>query len=923
MQRRWFLSYHSPDRLIAERLKSAIECKDPTSHIFFAPTNLRGGGFWSNQLAKEISDATAFVLIVGEAGVGPWQVLEYDEALDKSVNQTAFPLILLLLDGQTAPGLPFLRRFHWIVTKDPSSERTLGQLFDATPESSSRPTELWRYTNPYRGLAAMVSKDSDYFFGREIETCTVVRAFAQQPGRIPILLGNSGVGKSSLAQAGVLAALMRQAWPDAAHISEPWPATFHGSRRWLFLNFRPGPDPINALVEVFLDTWQLESTGTSWPERVADWTAALRRGRLSIRDLLDQTTRRYIELGQPVPSKFMIYIDQGEELYVRADKEQQRSFSYLLNAATSDERLHLMMSMRSDFLGDLQKDEALYNAHIQINVPPLREQQLQQVITKPAALLSARFESLDLPGLIARQAAEEAAKDAGALPLLSYLLDDMWRRMAERGDAILRLPAQAIDLGKVLVDRANSFVAGHPASEQLLKRIFTLKLATVREDGEPTRRRASRDEFSDEEWQLVVELSDHPNRLLITATPDLSQEEPSVNERRISRPHETYAEVAHEAIFRRWDKLRSWIASEREFLAWRSGLEVTRRLWENTSDNKRDALLMGLPLQQARTWLASRSGDIPARDKEFVELSLQSMRSQRMKIRAMIFVPALVLLCGILAIWQGRWISETAYKLTQVQPYSEKKITELPPLTPFRDCTNCPELALISPGKYLRGSPEGQGQPKLPREWPQREVTIAYSFAVGVYEVTFDEWDTCAKYGLCSQKISSGEWGHGRQPVINVTWNDAQHYVAWLSRITGKRYRLLTEAEWEYAARAGKSTLYSFGNDDEKLLKRYAWFAGNAVGGPHPVGKLLPNQFGLFDMHGNVSEWVEDCFHEGYDNLPVNGVAWTGDNCGRRVTRGGSWRYKPSALRSASRDWSEIDKGDDDIGFRVARDLSP
>ena len=142
-----------------------------------------------------------------------------------------------------------------------------------------------------------------------------------------------------------------------------------------------------------------------------------------------------------------------------------------------------------------------------------------------------------------------------------------------------------------------------------LRRIFTLKLATVREDGEPTRRRAVRSEFSDEEWRLVSELADHPNRLLVTATPEGG---------------ETYAEVAHEAIFRRWDKLREWIAAERDFLAWRSGLEAARRAWQATPDSsKNDALLMGAALTQAQSWLASAGEDLPVADRDFIDRSVE------------------------------------------------------------------------------------------------------------------------------------------------------------------------------------------------------------------------------------------------------------------------------------------------------------
>ena len=143
-------------------------------------------------------------------------MLEYDEALDKRVKSPDFPVILVLLEGQTAPGLPFLRRLHWIVTPDPSSEKDVARLFDAASGSGTRSGELWRYTSPYRGLAAMEEKDSDYFFGRERETVDVLSALAAAADRLPVLLGNSGVGKSSLAQAGVLAALKRQAWPEGA-----------------------------------------------------------------------------------------------------------------------------------------------------------------------------------------------------------------------------------------------------------------------------------------------------------------------------------------------------------------------------------------------------------------------------------------------------------------------------------------------------------------------------------------------------------------------------------------------------------------------------------------------------------------------------------------------------------------------------------
>ena len=336
-------------------------------------------------------------------------------------------------------------------------------------------------------------------------------------------------------------------------------AGLSGSCRWCFLTLKPGTEPLKALVELFLDTWQLGATD---PERVKQqngWIDLLRDGKAMLRDLLDATERRYTELDRTKPPAFLLYVDQGEELYVRAEERQRQRFSEVIAQGVADPRLYTLMSMRADFLGELQKDEPLYKVHRKIDVPPLREAELREVVSRPAELLSARFETAGLADIIIQRTAEDLVKDVGALPLLSYTLDDMWTQMVKRDDGVLRLPAQSFELGGVLVDRADAFLAGHPNAQDELRRIFTLKLATVREGEEPTRRRALRSEFSDEEWRLVSELADHPNRLLVTATPEGG---------------ETYAEVAHEAIFRRWDKLRDWIAAEREFLAWKTGLEA-------------------------------------------------------------------------------------------------------------------------------------------------------------------------------------------------------------------------------------------------------------------------------------------------------------------------------------------------------------
>jgi formylglycine-generating enzyme required for sulfatase activity len=175
-------------------------------------------------------------------------------------------------------------------------------------------------------------------------------------------------------------------------------------------------------------------------------------------------------------------------------------------------------------------------------------------------------------------------------------------------------------------------------------------------------------------------------------------------------------------------------------------------------------------------------------------------------------------------------------------------------------------------------------------------------------------------YGDCDRVGDSG-FGGGRHPVINVSWDDAMRYVGWLSKLTGQNYRLLSKAEWEYTARAGTTTSYSFGRD-ETALGNYAWYDKNSNKGTHPVGEKTANAFGLFDMHGNVWEWVEDCY-ESYKRTPVDGSAWTKGDCSRRVVRGGAWFNPPRDLRSASRVWSTTVNRTYVLGFRVARTLTP
>jgi formylglycine-generating enzyme required for sulfatase activity len=230
----------------------------------------------------------------------------------------------------------------------------------------------------------------------------------------------------------------------------------------------------------------------------------------------------------------------------------------------------------------------------------------------------------------------------------------------------------------------------------------------------------------------------------------------------------------------------------------------------------------------------------------------------------------------------------------------------------FKDHPAGPEMVVVPAGEFLMGSPEGKGRDD---ERPQHEVTIARPFAVGRFAVTFDEWDAAVAAKGVEQVPCDEGWGRGRRPVINVSWEDAQAYVAWLSQETRECYRLLSEAEWEYCCRAGTTTEYSFG---DAIDQKQARFSLNRTA---EVGTFPANAWGLYDMHGNVWEWCEDNYHPHYQGAPKDGSAWEQGDGSARVLRGGSWFDDRQFLRSADRGWVQPASLYDGVGFRVARTL--
>ena len=245
---------------------------------------------------------------------------------------------------------------------------------------------------------------------------------------------------------------------------------------------------------------------------------------------------------------------------------------------------------------------------------------------------------------------------------------------------------------------------------------------------------------------------------------------------------------------------------------------------------------------------------------------------------------------------------------------------KVPAGTELRDCPDiCPALIAIPPGTFLMGSPATEVG-RLGNE-AQHRVIIAYSIAVGKTDITSAEWNACISDGGCTGGRRARD-DQGRLPVTNVSWDDAQAYIAWLSKKTGQSYRLLSEAEWEYAARAGTTTAFYWG-DVVGSGKTDCSGCGSAWDGkgPAPAGSFSPNAFGLYDMMGEVGQFTADCAHDTYDGAPVDGSVWQNGACGLRVIRGGSWDDDPRFIRAAARSRSSTYDRTVVTGFRVARNL--
>lgn len=869
----------------------------------------------AHHLNKRLFGVLVEDLVVGELPedlTGTWQIVRLAAGRDHIVLRAVLPITHEEVHvAFSAEGLVRLK--HGL------EEAGLDPKYFAWPPSSDPGR------SPYRGLLPLEAEDAGIFFGRDasiIEALDQLRGLrVSAPPRLLAILGASGAGKSSFLRAGLFPRLTRD------------------DRNFLPLPIiRPGRAAISGEAGLLA---ALE--GALAQAKIAVPRAELRTvigaGAAKLKPLLQSLTAKATPASpdsgfRPKPPTLLLSIDQGEELFLAEAQHEADPFLVLLRdlVNTDDPAIIVVFTIRSDHYERLQLAPELQGVrqHI-LSLPPLPKGSYAEVIKGPARRLRDTSRELDIEeGLVDAVLADiEAGGAKDALPLLAFTLERLYgeyhagghlrRAHYEKLGRVKGSIEAAVERAFKVADADPAIPRDHLARLNLLRRGLIPWLAGIDPDtGAPRRRVARLSEIPIEARPLIQHLVEQ--RLLAT---DVSND-----------TGEKTIEPAHEALLRQWGLLQGWLTEDAGLLAVLEGIKRASRDW--SANAKIAAWLAHTTDRLAAAERLSGRPDLAAHleptDREYLAACRKAQDSEKGRMRR---VQAVVytLLVGIIAGLVG-WINQAylkqqvnwyvtmrPYRVANVDPYVLRPEAEraLKPLASFRECaTDCPEMIVVPAGKFMMGT--SLGELGHDDEGPQHAVTITASFAVSKFDVTFDDWDACVAVAGCPPVSDSG-YGRGTRPVINVSWDDAQQYVAWLSKMTGESYRLLTEAEWEYVARAGTTTAYFWG---EEIGKGNA--SCNGCGSQWdnketaPVGSFKPNAFGLYDTAGNVYQWVQDCY-EFYEETPTDGSAATNGDCSRRVVRGGGWNTFTQYLRSAARYWYPSVARDLKLGLRVARTL--
>jgi formylglycine-generating enzyme required for sulfatase activity len=787
---------------------------------------------------------------------------------------------------------------------------------------------------PYRGLRALEPQDAAIFFGRD---AAIVRGLDRIRGLVEggvdklfVVLGASGSGKSSFMRAGL--------WPRLARDD---------------LTFLPLPviRPLTAVISgssglASALTTAFERLGVARPPgRIKEALTADADGFGHLLDELSSLAKGRlvgIEGEHPQPT-IVSAIDQAEELFNAEGTSEAASFLQLLAGVLApaadgspSRRLLALVTIRSDRYELLQAEPHLLAVKQDLfNLPPISPAEFKTVIEGPALRVVEAGGSLAIdPALTERLIAD--AQGADALPLLAFTLERLYADYGSEGKLTL---AEYEKLGGVQgsIEEALARSLSEPSrtpqipageEEQLasLRAAFIPWLARIDpENGEPMRRVARLDEIPETSRAIVQRLVEA--RLLLADR----------------RAGADVVEVAHESLLRQWPVLAAWLQADSDDLKLVEGVERAAGEWARSG--RQDLWLDHRSERLAAAIRVARREDFRRRLGEQGTAYLDACRKKDAAARrgtqfvqALIFASLVAVIIGLVGWIKQNYIADEWRWWTVTWPYARALVRShvltaaeekaLRPGDPFQECAqDCPKMIVVPAGSFMMGAPATEAQvQEYGSQIPRHLVTIAKRFAVSKYELTFADWDACVTGGGCNAYEPNDEdWRRGQQPVINVNWEDAQRYVAWLSAVTGKTYRLLSESEYEYTMRAGTTTAYPWGDD---LGKNNANCDGCGSKWDNqqtaPVGSFAPNKFGLYDMVGNVWEWTEDCVHSNYNRAPTEGSAWmeaNGGDCSNHVVRGGSWYFTPVYSRCAYRYWLSTAVRYVDLGFRVGRTL--
>jgi formylglycine-generating enzyme required for sulfatase activity len=775
---------------------------------------------------------------------------------------------------------------------------------------------------PFPGLASFGDDDADaaLFYGRSGEIAHVLEDLrsmrALNDVRLLVIQGASGAGKSSLLKAGIIPRLRRE------------------SPAWLPLRvFRPGADPLlnfaEAMSRTFADYGQAKAHGLIRDQLRDVWSKADRsEGSTSGEGLkiIQTALELHGELlraasGRP-GATILISIDQAEELARSESTSGEALADYLRAAFTSDQgRWQLVLTVRTDSFAELQKHRRFQNLEIRgYDLRAIPAFRFDSVVEEPAKRYEVEIDVALIDALM-----EDAPRE-DALPLLAFALQRLWHQYAASRTLTENHYRSFGGLRGLIEDGAERALRGiepdqdmplseralSPRLDELGRSTFVPALVQINDQGAAIRKTPSWASFGNESQSLL----EHFDRWRLVVRKGREE------------LHGGTVEVAHEALFRDWTRLQSWLLPERARLETLRCLHVDAVAWGRQGGNPAYLNHRGERLAEAEE-LATHAGfsaQIGFDELAYLRACRTAERARRkQECRRKALVAALsAILITVGMIWWNQASIRRQYYWYRMGPI---RLTEdnarkyaAQPGRVFAECRmDCPTLVVVQPGQFVMGATTVEDNSE---SRPPRVVTFVKSFAVGRSELTFAQWDRCAAAGACKEVKDLEGWGRGDRPVNHVSWDDAQQYVLWLSRMTGAKYHLLTEAQWEYAARAGTTGPYSF---DEKTedIQEYAWLSLNSEGMTHPVNGRRANPFGVHDMYGNVSEWCQDSWHDTYEgNPPTDGGEWIGGDSSFHVIRGGAWDSSPRFARSAYR--SKHPTADDNasnLGFRVARDF--